>query len=107
MKIEKRFLLLNGALAVATMGSGLAGMTLHCRWLVDLATALLCLWLQVIILALGTLALLSQSAVIAGRRLFYSRLALVVILAAVVGAITWVQVISLARAWRHYHFIHH
>jgi len=102
MNTEKRFAAVYGSVVVATVVTVVAALVTHRHWVTDLGTVMLCLALQGIILYTSALALVNQPRMISGRRLFYARFLLILIIASAVGAITYVQVLSLARAWMHY-----
>jgi hypothetical protein len=102
MKTGKRLQLLYGVLVLATVITDVAGFAARLHWVSYIGRVLLGLTLESIVLPMAVLAFMNQSRLVSGRRLGLARVGLALILAAALGAIAYVQAISLLAAWRHY-----
>ena len=102
MKRETRFQLILFTLLALTFTAFLLDLSLHRHWFGDLAGIFLGACLQAIIIPLAWLALKNQRRALAGRRLFWSRLVLVIIIALFIGGIATFQVDRVGAAITHY-----
>ena len=102
MKLETRLQLTYFTLLVFTFTAIILRYSLHQRWYGDLAGILLGVCLQAIIIPLAWLALKNQGRLVTGRRLFWARLLLVLIIVLYIGGIAAFQVNRAMAAFAHF-----
>ena len=89
-KIDKLFLMV-GIIIVITLAVFVSGVILNLLWFRDVAVMVAGIAFEVLILYLTLLVLRNPNKSISGQCLFWSRIALIAIIALVIGCIVYVQ----------------